>query len=311
MIKAIVSNYQGKNLSMNETIFERLERKKILLLDCAMGTMLQRSGLKSGEECGEQWNVGPNREKVLAIHLANVAAGSDIIITNTFGGNPLKLAHYGLAEKTRELNRAGVKLACQAAGDNVFVAGDIGPTGEILEEWGGTRSKDEISDAYSSQVEGLLEGGVDLFALETFMDVEELKIALAAIKKACSLPILASMTFGATPGGIRTMWGLTPEEVGRELENSGAEIAGANCGMGTREMLQVIARMSRGTSLPLAAQPNAGKPQVHNGVTVFPETAEEMAQAAPEFKAAGASLLGGCCGTTPEYIAQVKKKLGL
>ncbi|HUU27464.1 MAG TPA: homocysteine S-methyltransferase family protein [archaeon] len=296
---------------MQESFFQKLERKGILLLDSAMGTMLQQAGLKSGEECGELWNVGQNREKVLKVHKANIDSGSDIIITNTFGANPLKLAHYGASGQTRELNRAGALLAREAAGEQVFVAGDLGPTGEILEQWGGTRSAGEIRAAYEDQVAGLLEGGVDLFILETFMDLEELKLALEAIKTASSLPVVASMTFQANPRGVRTMWGLTPAEAARELQKAGAGIIGSNCGMGTRQMLQVVAEMARVTELPLAVQPNAGMPEVRNGKTYFPETAEQMAAVAPEFKAEGVRLLGGCCGSTPEYIGAIKNKLGL
>jgi len=296
---------------MQESFFQKLERKGILLLDSAMGTMLQQAGLKSGEECGELWNVGQNREKVLKVHKANIDSGSDIIITNTFGANPLKLAHYGASGQARELNRAGALLAREAAGEQVFVAGDLGPTGEILEQWGGTRSAGEIRAAYEDQVAGLLEGGVDLFILETFMDLEELKLALEAIKTASSLPVVASMTFQANPRGVRTMWGLTPAEAARELQKAGAGIIGSNCGMGTRQMLQVVAEMARVTELPLAVQPNAGMPEVRNGKTYFPETAEQMAAVAPEFKAEGVRLLGGCCGSTPEYIGAIKNKLGL
>jgi len=296
---------------MKENFLERLKNKGMLLLDSAMGTMLQAAGLKSGEECGELWNLDHNAEKVLRVHRANVEKGSDIILTNTFGANPLKLAHYGAADQVRQINREGAQLAHAAAGEKAFVAGDIGPTGEILEESGGTATREAVRNAFQEQVAGLLEGGVDLFILETFMDIEELKLAVEAIRKNSSLPVIASMTFQANPAGIRTMWGLTPEEVARELTEASVDAVGANCGMGTRQMLQVMQEMARGTELPLAAQPNAGTPEVRGEMTVYPETAEQMAELAPEFKAAGVKILGGCCGTTPEYIAAIKDKLGL
>ncbi|MEA1997019.1 MAG: homocysteine S-methyltransferase family protein [Gemmatimonadota bacterium] len=296
---------------MPENLLEKL-KETTLLLDSAMGTMLLRAGLKSGEECGELWNVNSNRGKVRKIHEMNVEAGSDIIITNTFGGSSLKLAHYDLAERAGEINREGALVAREASGEGVYVAGDIGPTGEILEQWGGTKSAGEILAVFDEQVAGLLEGGVDLFILETFMDVEELRLALQAVRNACRLPVIASMTFETGPdGAVRTMWGLTPDQVARDLEDAGADIAGSNCGMGTRQMLRVVTEMARSTGLPLAAQPNAGSPEVREGKTVYSETAEDMAALAPEFKAAGAKIIGGCCGTTPEYIAAIRNRLGL
>lgn len=296
---------------MKEKFAEKLKRKGILLLDCAMGTNMQKAGLKSGEECGELWNADSNRDKVLQLHRSCVEAGSDIIITNTFGANPIKLTHYRASDRAEELNREGARLACRAAGDKVLVAGDIGPTGDILEHWGGTRSRDEIRTGYERQVTGLLEGGVNLIILETFMDVEELLLAFEAARKLSELPVIASMTFEAGPNGMRTMWGMTPEQVAQRLEEAGADAVGANCGMGTRDMLQVAVEMVKGTSLPVAVQPNAGVPELCGGKTFFPETAEQMAEVAGEFKAAGVKILGGCCGTTPEYIASVKSRLGL
>ena len=297
---------------MKSKLAERLEKKGILLLDCAMGTSLQKAGLKSGEECGEFWNADSNRDKVLQVHRSCVEAGSDIIITNTFGANPIKLAHYGASERTEELNREGARLAREAAGEEVLVAGDIGPTGDILEEWGGTRSREEIRSGYERQVAGLVEGRVDLIILETFMDIEELLLAFeAAGKLASGLPVIGSMTFEASPGGIRTMWGLTAQQAAQRLEEAGLDAVGANCGMGSRNMIEVTGEMAKATSLPVAAQPNAGVPTVSGGETFFPETAEQTAEAAGEFKAAGVKILGGCCGTTPEYIAAIKRRLGL
>ena len=297
---------------MKEKFAERLKRKGILLLDCAMGTSLQKAGLKSGEECGELWNADSNRDKVLQVHRSCVEAGSDIITTNTFGANPIKLAHYGASERTEELNREGAGLAGEAAGSEVLVAGDIGPTGDILQEWGGTRSREEIQDGYERQVAGLLEGGVDLIILETFMDIEELLLAFEAARKLSSgLPVIASMTFEAGPSGMRTMWGLTPQQAAQKLDEAGLDSVGANCGMGSRNMLEAAGEMVKATSLPVAVQPNAGVPEVCGGETFFPETAEHMAERAGEFKAAGVKIMGGCCGTTPEYIAALKRRLGL
>jgi 5-methyltetrahydrofolate--homocysteine methyltransferase len=290
-----------------------LERLKggILLLDGAMGTMLQKAGLKSGHEIGELWNLDHNRDKVLQIHIANVRAGSNVIISNTFGANRIKLEHYGAADRLARINIEGARIAREAAQGGTFVAGDIGPSGEILEQWGGTISADKLRGVYEEQAAALAEGGVDLFALETFMDLEEIKIALEAVKKVCDLPVLASMTFQASPAGMRTMWGLTPQDTARGLAAAGAEIIGANCGLGIREMIKVVSGLAEGTDRPVAAQPNAGAPEMVDGATVYRETAEQMAGFTPELAAAGARLIGGCCGTTPEYIAAAKRNLGL
>ena len=294
---------------MKTDILEKLS-ERVLLLDSAMGTMLQRSGLKSGLEAGELWNIEEDKKnKVLEIHRANVEAGSDLIITNTFGANRFKLGHYDAAGRVRELNSAGARLACEAAGEEVFVAGDIGPTGEILEQSGGERTADEIRSVFEEQVSGLLEGGVDLFILETFMDVAELKLALESVKAACDLRVIASMTFQSTAGRLATMWGLTAEQAARKLTEAGADIVGANCGLGSSEMVQVVSGMAQGTELPICAQPNAGLPELVDGETVYRETADQMAEKAMELTAAGARLIGGCCGSTPEFVAAAKEKL--
>ncbi len=298
---------------MGDLLRDRLNEKGMLLLDSAMGTMLQRAGLNSGEECGELWNVQPeDRGKVLDIHRANIEAGSDIVITNTFGANPRKLTHYSLSDRAREINKAAAQIAAEAAGSKALVAGDIGPSGEILEDWGGTVSRQDLIDCFRTQVEGLVEGGAQILALETFMDIEELLCALEAVREvAGDIPVLGSMTFGSTPGGIRTMWGLAPAEVATKLESAGVQAVGANCGMGSDNMLAVVQEMAGATSLPVAAQPNAGAPQIRDGVTVFDETPEQMALFAVRFRDAGVKILGGCCGSTPEYIAAARGNLGL
>ena len=293
---------------MRESLRERLERRGVLLLDSAMGTMLQRVGLGGGE-CGELWNIGSESDHVLEIHRANLAAGSEVLIANTFGANRIKLGAYGLAGRARELGRAGAALARRAAGDRALVAGDMGPTGAILEEWGGSASRAELIAAFREQAEGLVAGGVDLFALETFMDLEELKCALEGVRAVSALPVLASLTFAGSPTGMRTLWGLAPAEAARALEAAGVDLVGANCGMGSRQMLEVTAELAGATSLPVAAQPNAGAPRVEDGRTIYPESPAEMAALAGEFRAAGVRLIGGCCGTTPEHIAAIGKAL--
>jgi len=284
-------------------------QSRICFLDSAMGTMLQKAGLRSGHELGELWNTDENSGKVLAVHQANVAAGSDIIITNTFGANRFKLAHYGVADQLARINREGACLARKAAGNTAFVAGDLGPTGEILEQWGGNVAASQVRESFAEQAAALAEGGADCFILETFMDLEELKLALESVKGAADLPVVASMTFQQSAGQLRTMWGLTPREAAEQLTAAGADIVGSNCGLGSDEMVRVVREMARGTKLPIAAQPNAGAPELRGGETVYPETPEYMARKARELVSAGAGLIGCCCGSTPECIAAARAEL--
>lgn len=297
---------------MGNLISDKLAENNILFLDSAMGTMLQSAGLTGADTCGELWNVEPGgRSKILEVHRANVAAGSDIIIANTFGCNPRKLAHYGLEERTGELNRASVEIALEAADGRAVVCGDMGPSGEILEEWGGNVTRQALVDAFTRQVEGIVSGGAGMVALETFMDVEELLCALKAVRDvAGEIPVLGSMTFSNAAGGMKTMWGLSPSEAARRLEAEGVQAVGANCGMGSDNMLAVVKEMAEATNLPVAAQPNAGAPEMRDGVTVFDETPEQMAEFATRFRDAGVKMLGGCCGSTPEYISAARKALG-
>lgn len=295
---------------MGKDLLDRL-KDEVLIIDSAMGTMLQEAGLNSGHEAGELWNVDPlNSEKVLSVHRANVEAGSDIVTTNTFGANRIKLAHYEAEDRVAEINLAAASLARKAAGRRALVAGDIGPTGEILEQWGGSRPAVEMLDAFRQQASALSEGGVDLFALETFMDFEELKLAIKAVKSVSSLPVIASMSFQAGPGGLRTMWGLTPEDAAAQLDRAGAEIIGTNCGLTVTEMVEVVRGLIRGAGgRPVAAQPNAGSPSVVAGRTVYLQSACRMAEETTMLADAGARLVGGCCGSTPEFIAGIKKRL--
>ena len=287
-----------------------LSERKTVLLDSAMGTRLQELGLDSGNECGELWNLGENRAKVEQVHRENIEAGSDIVITNTFGANTLKMAHYDLAERVLEINKSAAQAAVSASAGRALVAGDIGPTGEILDQWGGNRSADEIVEAYGPQVDGLIQGGVDLFILETFMDIAELLLALKTVRAKSDLPVIASMTYQKNAGEIRTMWGMTPTDVATRLGSEGVNGIGANCGLGSAEMVDIVKSYADSTTLPVVAQPNAGLPEVVDGKTIYGESPSQMASRAGELVTAGAKIIGGCCGSTPEYIGECKKILG-
>ena len=281
--------------------FLRSLKNEVLLMDSAMGSMLQRAGLKTGIEYGEVWNL-TNREKVQAVHRANVEAGSDIILTNTFGGGRFKLIQYGLADQAYEINRRAAENAREVAGDSVFVAGDMGPSGEILESSGGTRKVEEVYETFKEQAVALAEGGVDLIIVETMMDGEEARAAIGAAKEHTGLPVIGSMAFSRTKQGFRTQWGVDPARAAREMASVGADVVGANCMVGIEDMVELMAAFRTATDDYLIAQPNAGNPEVVDGVTVYRQTAEEMAERAADLLKAGAKIIGGCCGTTPEFV---------
>jgi methionine synthase I (cobalamin-dependent) len=240
-------------------------------------------------------------ELVRALHAAFLAAGSHALQTNTFQGNSLSLSRHGLEKRTAELNRAGAAIARGVAGDSAYVAGSIGPTGRILEPYGDL-PQENARQVFSEQARALAEGGVDFFILETFFAVEEILLAVQAALET-GLPVVAGMAFD--PGG-RTSFGVSPEQAAAHLEGAGATVIGANCGtVSPDEMVQVIARFRKASSLPLFAQPNAGRPQpTPTGVT-WPETPESLARAAVRFRDLGATLIGGCDGTTPEHIRAI------
>jgi len=276
-----------------------------LIGDGGNGAMLRAAGLGPGES-EELWNI-THPEEVIAVHRAFVEAGSQVVQTNSFQGNRVSLSGRGLGDRVRELNRAAARLAREAAGDEVFVAGSIGPTGGLLEPVGDLTAP-EASAAFEEQAAALAEAGVDFFIVETFMDLEEAKLAARAAKKT-GLPVFASMAFAF--GAIATTpFGVDPARAAEELSALELDGVGANCGDVTpAEMVGVLAAMGKATSLPLLAQPNAGRPELRGGQTVYPAEPEEMAEAAEEFRALGARLIGGCCGTRPEHIAAIAARL--
>jgi 5-methyltetrahydrofolate--homocysteine methyltransferase len=288
-------------------LLERI-KDEILVVDGAMGTFLQARGLESGE-CGELWNVD-RREDVMAIHKAYIDAGADIIITNTFGGNRFMLEKHGFGDRACEISKAAAVLAKEAAGDRALVLGGIGPTGEFMEPLG-TRTFDEMVEVFAEQVRGFAEGGADGIIIETMAALDEVKAAITAVKNNCDLPVIANMTFDKGAKGYRTMMGTSPKDAAEKFTEYGADIIGTNCGNGITEMIEIVAEMRTGTDRPLLAEPNAGLPVIEDGEVKYKETAEKMAAKVPELIAAGANIVGGCCGTTPGHItaiAQAAKK---
>ncbi|NPV93531.1 MAG: dihydropteroate synthase [Firmicutes bacterium] len=292
-----------KAVSQGESRLKRLTGGRVLILDGAMGTMLQARGLRPGE-CPESWNL-THPDEVREVHRAYVEAGASVIQTNTFGGNRVKLSEYGLADQVREINQAAVRLAKEAAGDKALVYVSVGPTG-LLGQPFGPADFDEFYEAFAEQVQAAVEAGADLIALETFSDLMEIRAALIAARGVTRLPVLAQMTF--EPNG-RTLMGTDAATAAVVLDSLGADAVGANCSGGPAELLAVISRMAEVTPLPLVVQPNAGLPVLIDGVTVFRQTPGDMAAFAPRMVEAGAWLVGGCCGTTPDHIRAVADAL--
>jgi 5-methyltetrahydrofolate--homocysteine methyltransferase len=285
---------------------ERVARGDILISDGAMGTYLQTKGLKSGE-CMESWCVS-HPEVVRGIHEAYIAAGADIIETNSFGGTRHKLKPYGLADKVREFNLAAVALAKQASAGKVYVAASVGPTGRIVEDEGGDLAPQDLYNAFKEQVVALEEGGADALCIETMASLAEALQAIRAAKENTKLPVICTFTFEAGARGFRTMMGVTPQGAAREAVAAGADIVGANCGNGIVNMIE-ITRQTRAAqpNTPILINANAGLPVLEGERTVFKETPEFMASKVPDLIHAGAQIIGGCCGTTPEHIAAVAR----
>lgn len=281
-----------------------LSQRKAIVADGAMGTMLLESGVPLGQNL-EALNI-TEPKRVLDIHNAYIDAGAELLETNSFGANRIRLARYGLENKVAEINRQGVALARQAAGEKALVAAAVGPLGRSLAPWG-TLSPKEAEAAFSEQLTALLAGEPDLVLFETFSDLEELKIALRVLKELHNtLPVAVTMAF--LPDGTTAM-GVGAVEAAQTLQELGVEYFGANCGSGPQEMIAIVEKLSAIGGLKLIAQPNAGRPQLVEGRTVYFSTPEYFAQTSRTLLELGVAIIGGCCGTTPAHtLAMAESK---
>ena len=278
----------------------------VLVADGAMGTQLQMAGLALGGG-GEAWNAA-HPDRVLAIHAAYVAAGSDLILTNTFGASRFALEQHGLADRRDALNAAAARLARDASGAGRWVLGDVGPAGQLLEPLGGL-TRDALRADVSARCRALLAGGVDGIILETLTAADEAEIAVESALEAGAACVIASFAFDRRPNGrTRTMMGVTPAAAGEIARASGASVAGANCGthLAFSDFAALAGELAAASGLPVMIQPNAGQPRLLDGAAVYDMTAQAFADGMRSVLAAGPAIVGGCCGTGPDHIRALR-----
>ncbi len=285
--------------------FERLEQEKILVSDGAIGSLLFEKGLNPGD-CPERFNL--ERPEILAeIAQAYLQAGADMIQTNTFGASPLKLSDYNLDDKTIEINRKAVEIVKRVVDSKAFVYGSVGPTGKMLLPYGDIEPA-TMKDNYKRQIGTLIEAGVDLLCIETMTDLNEAVIAIQSARELSQdIPIITTMTFDVIPQGCVTIMGNKVSEVCAKLEEAGANVIGSNCGNGTNNMIAIAKEFVENTELPIIIQSNAGIPTIIDDQVVYQETPKEFADFTKILLELGVSIIGGCCGTTPQHIRAIRQ----
>ena len=293
-------------LKISHPLLERIESGETLISDGGIGTYLQSHGLEAGGD-PEEFNI-TNPETVKLMAKEYYDAGSDIVLTNTFGGTIFRQKHYGLDHKVHDLNEQAALIAKSQTPEGKFVLGSVGPTGQFLEPYGDISEKD-MYEGFKQQILALEAGGVDGIILETMTALEEATIAIKAALENTNLLIAATMTFDKGPRGFFTMMGITPEDAAIELSNAGAHIVGSNCGNGIDNMIEIAQRMRDATDIPLIIHSNAGIPSMKSGNIIYPETPEYMAERFMKLKDIGINIIGGCCGTSPSHIKAIHESL--
>lgn len=292
---------------MRVSLSEAISKGKVLISDGAWGTFLHAKGLQPGE-CPESWNE-THPDEVQSIAQSYIDAGANAVETNSFGGNRFKLEGYGLENEVYALNKKAAKLSRRAAGINNYVLGSIGPTGKMLMM--GDVTEDELYHAFSEQAIALHDGGADALVIETMTDLEEAAIAIRAARENTPCEVICTMTFDLLQNGeYRTIMGISPTDMVAALKDAGAHILGANCSNGIDGMIKITEEIRKADpQIPILIHANAGLPVFDGEKTTFPETPAMMANSAPLLRKAGANIIGGCCGTTPEHIRSIALSL--
>ncbi len=286
------------------SLLERLSAGDVLLCDGAMGTMLLQRGLAPGSAPEAVTLARPEVLEEIARHYLD--AGADILTTNTFGASPLRLALHKLDAETEAANREAVLAARRVAGSRAYVAGSCGPCGRLLAPYGDV-SPEEVLDGFRRQVGALIEAGADCVLVETMTDLTEATLAVKAAREISpDVPVLATMTFDPTPRGYFTVMGVSVDAAAKGLADAGAAAVGSNCGNGIEHMIAIARAFRAATALPIVIQPNAGLPRTSGSETVYDETPDFMAEKAAALLDLGVSIVGGCCGTTPDHIRALR-----
>ena len=306
----IMTDLKEDSSSLNPgaaTLLDRLRREGPLVSDGATGTFLQQHGLEPGG-CPEEFNAS-HPEVVKEMARAYFEAGSDLVLTNSFGGSVFMQKKYGYEGRVFEFNKLAAQHARSQAPDGCYVMGSVGPTGEFLEPLGPV-SESEMYEAFVQQIEALAEGGADGVVVETMTAIEEATLAIRAALENTDLLVIATMVFDKGPRGFFTMMGVTPERAARELREAGAHVVGTNCGNGIDNMVEVAKTMRQATDGYLLVHSNAGIPAMKAGQIIYPESPEYMAERFKQLADIGVDIIGGCCGTGPEHIRALVQALG-
>jgi 5-methyltetrahydrofolate--homocysteine methyltransferase len=292
---------------MNENLFMNLVNERIVFFDGAMGTMLLEAGLPTGG-VPEMWNL-EKPEVVMDVYRQYYTAGADVVHTNTFGGSALKLGIKGHADQMESINLAAVQLARRVCPKNAFVAGDLGPTGQMLKPMGDA-TIEILEDAFFSQAATLIKGGADIISIETMFSLDEATAALKAAKRAGNIPVIAGITYNKTPNGFFTMMGETIEQCATTLAENGADAVACNCTLGSSDIIELTRELRKATTKPILIQPNAGKPIPKGTITIYEQTPSEFADDIKRIIDEGADMVGGCCGTNAAFVSEIVRTIG-